>query len=99
MARERTIVSGTRTGIDGVGPVDERLRDRCAAGRLAAHEADRRPLDEPDRGQLVEALGQLREERPRRDRRDDDVGQAPAELLGDLEGQRLAALGVERAAG
>src|SRR3546814_5349120 len=34
---------------------------------------------------------------PRCDRGDDHVGRAPAERLGDLEGERLGALGVERA--
>ena len=54
-------------------------------------------VDEPELEQLAEALVQLREHRARRDRRDDGVRQLPAELLGDLERDRLRALGVVRA--
>ena len=54
----------------------ERRGDGRAAGRLAAHEPHRRSLDQPDRDELVEALGQLGEHRARGDRRDDDVRQA-----------------------
>ena len=66
-------------------------------GGLAADEPDRLGLDPAELDQLLEALRELREHRARRDRGDDDVGQPPAELLGDLEAERLAALGVERA--
>ena len=51
-------------------------------------------LEQPDLEPLVEAARDLREQRARRDRRHDAVGQLEAELLGDLEGERLRALGV-----
>ena len=40
---------------------------------------------------------ELREQRAGRDRADDGIGEPPAELLGDLERERLRALGVVRA--
>ena len=75
----------------------ERGRDRCAAFRLAAVQPRRRPVDEADLAQLAEALVDLRDQRAGGDRGDDGVGQLPAELLGDLERERLRALGVVRA--
>src|SRR5439155_25102913 len=74
--------------------VRERPRDRGAALRLAAVDAGTRAGDEADLPELLEALPDLREERAGRDRRDDGVRQLPAELLGDLEGEGLGALGV-----
>ena len=68
--------------------------DRCAPGGLAPDEPWRRSVREAKIEQLRERLVQLREERARCDRRDDDIGRAPAELLGDLVGDRLRALGV-----
>ena len=44
--------------------------------------------------ELAEAPAQLREQRSRGDRADDGVGKRPPELLGDLERERLRALGV-----
>ena len=43
---------------------------------------------------LLEAARDLREQRARGDRRDDAIGQLPAELLDRLVGERLGALGV-----
>ena len=65
--------------------------------RLPAEERGGVALDEPELEQLAEALVHLREHRARGDRRDDRVRQRPAELLGDLERERLRALGVVRA--
>ena len=77
--------------------VGERRRDRRAAFRLPADQARRRALDEAELEQLAEALMHLREHRARRDRRDDHIRQLPAELLGDLEPERLRAFRVVRA--
>ena len=51
-------------------------------------------LDETELGELAEALVDLGQLASRGDRDDDVVGQLPAELLGDLEGEGLGALGV-----
>ena len=56
-----------------------------------------RALDEAELDELLEPAGDAGEHRPRGDRRDDDVGRPPAERLGDLVGERLGALRVERA--
>ena len=81
---------------DDVGPGGPRGRDRGAAGGLATDEPDRPPFDQAQVGQLLEAAGDPGEHRPGGDRRDDDVGRPPAERLGDLVGEGLGALGVER---
>ncbi len=52
------------------------------------------PSARPRSSSSVNAWFELREERAGRDRRDDDVWRPPAELLGDLVGDRLRALGV-----
>src|SRR5207253_9078374 len=75
----------------------ERRDDRRAPRRLAAVEPRQRALHEPELLELGEALPDLREERPGGDRADHHVGRLPAELLGDLERERLRALGVVRA--
>ena len=96
IASERTIVSGCADGpisstpsanavATGEQPSGWPPTNRTSFGST-------RPIVD----QLVEALGDLREHRARRDRPDEDVRQAPAELLGDLERDRLAALRVER---
>ena len=77
------------TGCEGLG-------DRRAAVRLRTDEFHRLVLDEARGHQLLEAKRDLRVQAPRGDGRDDHIGQAPAELLGDLERERLAALRVER---
>src|SRR4029077_2838767 len=68
----------------GLGAVH--LRQRAGGG-----------LYEAELSELLEATGDLREQRARGDRHDAAVGQLPAELLGDLEGERLRALRVVRA--
>ena len=50
----------------------------------------------PSRRELAERLVHLGEQRARGHRDDDLLGQPPAELLGDLVAERLAALGVVR---
>ena len=74
----------------------ERRCDRRAPERLGAGEAGqpRTALDQPEVDQLTGRLAVLDELAPGGDRHDDLVGQAPAELLRGLEGQRLAALAV-----
>ena len=57
--------------------------------------ARRRIVEKTDGGQLAEAPRQLRVQRARCQRRHHDVGCSPAELLRDLEGDGLGALGVE----
>ena len=74
--------------------VRERLRDGVAAGRLGAVERGELALDQTDVEPLLEAAADLREQGPRCDRADDPVGEPPAELLGDLVGERLRALRV-----
>ena len=96
MASERTIVSGVADGLDHVGPGRPRRRHRSAAGGLSADEPDRPPLDQAQVGELLEAARDPGEHRPGGDRSDDDVRRPPAERLGDLVGERLRALGVER---
>ena len=95
MASDLAIVSGLHRPADVLAGVEGR-RDRRAALRLGAVHDRRLAVDEPERAPLVEALGDLREQRAGGDRRDAAVGQLPAELLGDLVGQRLRALGVVR---
>ena len=55
------------------------------------------PSTRPSSPKLREPLADLRVHRAGRDRRDDDVGQLPVELLRDLERERLRALCVVRA--
>ena len=71
--------------------------DGRAAGGLAADEADVAWRDPAQLDQLLERAGDAGDHRARRDRGHDDVGEPPAERLGDLVGERLAALGVVRA--
>ena len=52
------------------------------------------PVSKPELDPLLEAARDLREQRAGGDRADDPVGQLEAELLGDLERERLGALGV-----
>ena len=66
-------------------------------GSLPAENARQAALDEAEPAELLESLPELGEERPGRDGRDDRVRQLPAELLGDLEGERLRAFRVVRA--
>ena len=96
IASDLAIVSGL-TGRQTSVPAGERLRDRRAAlGLRAVHRRDR-AADEPGVDELLEAARDLREQRARGDRRDDAVGELPAELLGRLVRERLGALGVVRA--
>src|SRR5258705_42737 len=80
--------------LDAGGAGGPRRSDGRTPRRLAADEPDRSPGDQTQLGELLEAAGDPGEHRARGDRPDDDVGRAPAERLGDLEGQRLRALGV-----
>ncbi len=89
-------MSGWRTGTISSVPAAKAVATGAQPSGWPPTKRTSFALDEPDRRQLVEALRDLREQRARGDRRDDDVRQPPAELLGDLEGERLAALGIER---
>ena len=92
--------AGDRVRLDGADDVvalGERRRDRRAAGGLRAEHLVRGRLDEPELAELLETLVDLGQLRAGRDRDDDLLGQAPAELLGDLVAQRLRTLGVVRA--
>ena len=96
IASDRAIVSGL-TGADFVDTVEERLRHRTAALGLRARDPVRLLLDGADRDELAERPVDLGEQRAARDRHHDVVGQAPSELLGGLEPERLRALRVVRA--
>ena len=95
IASELAIVFG-RTGATGrllaVGG-----GDRLASLSLRADQPGWRPVHETELDELAEAPAELREERSRRDRADDGVRQPPAQLLGDLEGERLRTFRVVRA--
>ena len=95
------VADGQRAG-DGVGLLRldvvaallDGLRDGRAAGGLRAEEADGLVFDQAERDQLIEGLADLADQRAAGHRADDVVGQAPAELLGDLVADGLRALGV-----
>ena len=84
-----------RLDLQGVGL--DRVRDRVAAGRLGAEHPGRdRAVDQAERLELLERLVDLADQAAAGHRRDDVVGEPPAEVLGDLEAHRLRPLGVER---
>jgi hypothetical protein len=68
-----------------------------AADGLGAVEGRQLAREQAELEELAEALADLGEQRARGDRDDDAVGRRPPELLADLVGQRLGALGVVRA--
>ena len=72
--------------------VGERRGDRARPERLGGEHPRHRLGGEARLGHLGEALCQLREQRAAGRRADHRVRQLPAELLGDLEGDRLRAL-------
>ena len=75
-------------------PGVQRLDHRRAAGRLRRVDLRHRSVDEADRARLAEAARDARQQRAAGDGRDDVLRQPPAELLDDLEAERLGALGV-----
>ena len=75
-------------------PVEHRVGDRRAAGRLRRVYARGSTVDQPGRSQLRRGRRGPREQRARTDRHDDVIGQAPPELFGALEEKRLRTLGV-----
>ena len=87
--RERRVAASTREMPPVVG---EGVGDRARALRLGGEQPGHRLVGEPRARQLGEALRELREQRAARGGADDGVGQLPAELLGDLERDRLRAL-------
>ena len=95
IASDFAIVSGF-TGRQKSLPSPNALRDRRAALGLGAVEHRKRAREEPHLEPLLEPARDLREQRARRDRRDDVARQLEAELLGDLEGDRLRPLRVVR---
>ena len=78
---------------------EDRRGDRVAAAGLRDVDARGLGVGEAEQLQLAQALVQAGGERAACRRRDDVVGRVPVELLDDLEGGRLGALGVERAKG
>ena len=82
--------TGRQTSLAGL----ERLRDRRAALGLGAVEGGQLALEDAELEPLLEAAGDPREERAGRDGHDHAVGQLEAELLRDLEAERLGALRV-----
>src|SRR5680860_1177977 len=81
-------------GLDEAGAVLEARGDRRAAGRLCAGDAVGGVGDQLQVGELGEGLVDLDQHGAGGHGGDDVVGQRPSELLGDLEAQRLGALGV-----
>ena len=77
--------------------VGKRVRHRRATLRLPTEDAGARAVDEAELGELLESLPELGQERAGRDRANDGVGCFPAELLGDLERDRLRSFCVVRA--
>src|SRR6185437_15082354 len=76
---------------------ENRRGDRVAAARLCDVDRGRGGLGEAEQLQLAKALVHARGERAAGGGADDVVGRVPVELLDDLEGGRLGALGIERA--
>ncbi len=94
MASDLAIVRGL-TGPDGVGAAEEgRGHGRAALGLGARHPHGGLLGQEAHLAQLGEPLGHLGQLAARSDGDHDMVRGLPAELLGDLEGQRLGAFGV-----
>ena len=94
MASDLAIVLGL-TGRMASVPSRKAVGDGRAALGLGARHPHRRLLgQEADLAQLGEALGHLGQLAARPDRHHHVVRGLPAQLLGDLEGQRLGALGV-----
>jgi hypothetical protein len=91
---------GDRVRLDRLADVPagvERLGHRRAALGLCAVHRRRVPIEQAELAPLVEAAGDLGEQGAGRHRRHHAVGQLEAEPLGDLERERLRALGVVRA--
>src|SRR5439155_17522950 len=75
-------------------PLGERRGNRREALGLAAEQARGPAVDEAELEQLAEPDPDAGEERARGDGRKDRVGKPPAELPGDLVGERLGSLRV-----
>ena len=60
------------------------------------HPGRDRPVDQAEQLELLERLVDLADQAAAGHRRDDVVGRPPAQVLGDLEADRLGSLGVER---
>ena len=95
MASDLAIVSGL-TGWQKSRPAANARGHRRAARGLGAVEDRQLALEQAHLEPLLEAAGDLGEQRAGGDRSHDPVGQLKAELLGGLEGQGLGALGVVR---
>ena len=87
------MVSGL-TGSGNSRPSLERAHDGRAAGRLRRVDPRQLAVDEADLAQLAEAATDARQQRAAGDRRHEVLREAPAQLLGDFEPERLRALGV-----
>ena len=93
IASDFAIVSGPHRTADLV-PGLERLRDRAAALGLGAVEGGSEPSTMPRSSHSSKPRAILVNSEPGCDRADDPVRQLEAELLGNLERERLGALGV-----
>ena len=93
MASERAMVLGFCGSISSL-PCLTAAGNRRAAGGLRAEELHVLWLDQAERDQFLEGLVNLGDERAAGHGHDDVVGQAPAELLGDLIADGLRAFGV-----
>ena len=80
-----------------VPAVLDRGADRCATFRLGGVDTGRRAIEQADPSQLLEGFGSLCEQGAGGDGNHEMVGCPPAELLHDLERQRLAAFRVKGA--
>ena len=94
MASERAMVLGLLR-LDVVSSLFDGDRDGRAAGGLRSEEAHRRlGFDQAEEDELVEGLADFADQGAAGHGHDDVVGQAPAELLGDLVADGLRAFRV-----
>ena len=77
---------------DVVSSLADGLRDRRAARGLGSEELDRLSFDQAEGDEFGEGLFDLADERAAGHGADDVIGQAPAELFGDLVALGLRAL-------
>jgi hypothetical protein len=93
MASDLAIVFGL-TGSGNSAPDSSASNDRCGSRRLRRVNARQLALDETDLAEFAQPFENARQECPPRHGRHEVIGQAPSELLRDLESHGLRALRV-----